>query len=227
MAIGIVGAPGDDDDGSGSGSAYIFTYAGNTWRQTAKLIADDADTADAFGGSVSLSNTTAVVGAKYDDDGGTGGGSVYVFNLVGGTWQQTAKLTAADGAASDYFGRSVSVGDTLVVGASGDDDRGGASGSAYVFRLVDGLWQPFEKLVPDSSLAAGDFGGSAVATDGQSVLVGASGDDDRGSASGSASMFSFAQEAGPACYADGTCACLDNASGPSAPTEGGLLGPLT
>jgi len=47
---------------------------------------------------------------------------------------QQAKLTAADGAANDLFGDSVSIsGDTLVVGAVLDDDKGSGSGSVYVF----------------------------------------------------------------------------------------------
>lgn len=45
---------------------------------------------------------------------------------------QTAKLTASDGAASDYFGFSVS-GDTIVAGAPGSDDKGSNSGAAYVY----------------------------------------------------------------------------------------------
>ena len=47
---------------------------------------------------------------------------------------ENAKLTASDGAASDFFGFSVSIsGDTALVGAHGDDDNGSNSGSAYVF----------------------------------------------------------------------------------------------
>ena len=44
------------------------------------------------------------------------------------------KLTASDGAASDFFGRSVSIsGDYAIVGAHWDDDNGSNSGSAYIF----------------------------------------------------------------------------------------------
>jgi len=40
-------------------------------------------------------------------------------------WTQVAKLTASDGAASDWFGISVSIdGDTVVIGAYLDDDKG-------------------------------------------------------------------------------------------------------
>ena len=58
-----------------------------------------------------------------DDDKGSNSGSAYVFtrdtagDLASG-WTQVAKLTADDGAASDYFGYSVSIdGDTVVIGA--------------------------------------------------------------------------------------------------------------
>ena len=44
------------------------------------------------------------------------------------------KLLASDGAADDRFGESVSVsGETVVVGAQGDDEDGIDQGSAYVF----------------------------------------------------------------------------------------------
>ena len=66
-------------------------------------------------------------------------GSAYVFtrdtagDLTSG-WTQVAKLTASDGAADDNFGSSVSIdGDTMVIGAREDDDKGSNSGSAYVF----------------------------------------------------------------------------------------------
>ena len=49
-----------------------------------------------------------------------------------------AKVTAADAASSDYFGRSVALNsdpdiNDLMVGADGDDDHGSFSGSAYIY----------------------------------------------------------------------------------------------
>ena len=71
-----------------------------------------------FGTSVCVSGATAVSGASSDDDGGSNSGSAYVFREVGGVWQQIAKLTALDAAATDWFGYSVSVnGNTAVIGA--------------------------------------------------------------------------------------------------------------
>ena len=52
-------------------------------------------------------------------------------------WTQVAKLTADDGAADDEFGYSVSIdGNTVVIGAIRDDDKGSNSGSAHVFQLA-------------------------------------------------------------------------------------------
>ena len=64
--------------------------------------------------------------------------SVWVIGVsdAGATTTQQQKLTASDGAAGDFFGRSVSNdGNTALVRATGDNDKGGDSGSAYLFAL--------------------------------------------------------------------------------------------
>jgi hypothetical protein len=130
----FVGASGDDDNGLGSGSAYVFRRDGTAWVEKAKLIASDGAAYDYFGGSVSISGDYAVVAAVANDDNGEWSGSAYVFRRDGPAWVEEAKLTASDGAAYDYFGRSVSIsGDDAVVGAFLDDDNGEGSGSAYVY----------------------------------------------------------------------------------------------
>jgi prepilin-type N-terminal cleavage/methylation domain-containing protein len=185
----VVGAYGDDDKGADSGSVYVFTRTGATWTQQAKLLAADGAAYDYFGYAVAVDADTVVVGARYDDDKGADSGSVYVFTRTGRTWTQQAKLTAADGTAGDYFGEAVAVdADTIVVGAYYDDDKGDNSGSAYVFVRTGGTWTQQAKLTaPDGT--AGDYFGWAVAVDGDTVVVGAYGDDDKGDNSGSAYVF--------------------------------------
>jgi len=52
-----------------------------------------------------------------------------------------AKLIAVDGATNDFFGYSVALsGDTAVIGAARDDDKGIDSGSAYVFTRSGSTW---------------------------------------------------------------------------------------
>jgi len=129
----IVGALDDDDGGSRSGSAYVFVRDGQSWTEQAKLTAGDAAAGDRFGEAVSISGDDAIVGAIGDDDGGSTSGSAYVFVRDGQSWTEQGKLTAADAAAGDQFGISVSIsGDDAIVGARLDDDAGSTSGSASI-----------------------------------------------------------------------------------------------
>ena len=185
----IVGAYLDDDKGSASGSAYIFTNNGGTWSQTEKLTADDGAEGDQFGWSVAISCNTAIVGAYLDDDKGSASGSAYIFTNNGGTWIQTQKLTASDGAMDDEFGRSVAIScNTAIVGANLDDDKGSASGSAYIFTNNGGTWIQTQKLTADDG-EEGDQFGTSVAISGNTAIVGANLDDDKGSNSGSVYIF--------------------------------------
>ncbi len=72
------------------------------------------------------------------------------------------------------FGQSVAIsGDVLVVGAPGDDHAGGNSGAVYVFsKSMTGDWVFRQKIVADDASAGTSFGAS-VATDGETIFVGA------------------------------------------------------
>ena len=171
----LIGAGGDDDKGSNSGSAYLVDTATGT--QT-KLTASDGAAFDEFGISVALDGSTALIGADGDDDKGSYSGSAYLFDLLTGT--QT-KLLAEDGAAYDWFGRSVAISGTLaIVGAYRDDAY---TGSAYVFDITTGAQL--------AKLTASDGGtdvvfGYSVAIDGTTALIGAFGDN---GAAGAAYVF--------------------------------------
>ncbi len=182
-ATAIVGANQDDDNGSQSGSAYLFDAV--TGLQIIKLLASDGAADDYFGWSVGIDGDTAIAGAYRDDDNGFESGSAYLFDAT--TGQQTFKLLANDGAADDFFGGAVAVGGTTaIVGASHDDDDGPNSGSAYLFDTATG--QQFAKLTASDGQAF-DLFGSSVAICGTTAVVGAWGDGDNGSASGSAYVF--------------------------------------
>ena len=191
----VVGAYGDDDNGSSSGSAYVFEKSSSGWTQKAKLATSDGVADDYFGISVAILGDQIVVGAFGDDDNGSASGSAYVFKKPTSGWAnmtQNAKLLASDGASNDQFGRIVGIsGNQIVVGASGDDDKGSNSGSAYVFEKPSSGWanmtQTDKLLAPDG--ASNDRFGSSVAVDGNYAIVGVSGDDDKGSNSGSAYVF--------------------------------------
>ncbi len=109
-------------------------HAQDCWEQDFKLLAADGADGDQFGSSVSISGTTAIAGAVWDDDNGSASGSAYLFDVT--TGEQIAKLLPDDGARDDRFGASVAIsGTTAIVGAFLDDDNGDRSGSAYLFDL--------------------------------------------------------------------------------------------
>ena len=109
---------------------------------------------------------------------------------------QRAKLTASDGADSDVFGYSISIdGDTMVIGERDDDDNGSNSGSAYVFTrdIVGDLssgWTQVAKLTASDG-AADDLFGRSLSINGDTIAITAYFDDDKGSNSGSAYVFSI------------------------------------
>jgi len=160
-----------------------------------ELNASDGDSLDLFGVSSSISNNNTVIGAVWDDDNGADAGAAYLFRQVNsgsGLVTESAKLTASDGAANDFFGVSVSVsGDHGLVGASLDDDNGDGSGSAYLFRSLStasGIVNESAKLTASDG-AQDDGFGYAVSLHGSMGLIGARGDDDNGAARGSAYVF--------------------------------------
>lgn len=195
-SIGLVGAFNDNTGGASSqGGAYLFRNLSTTTgsvTQNAKLIASDGGTGDTFGYSVSQSGTFGLVGSHGAKNNGSVTGSVYLFrnfSSATGTITQSAKLTASDGANFDFFGRAVSLsGNSAIVGAEWDDDKGIDSGSAYVFRSLNSatgnVTQNAKLFASDG--AANDYFGHSLSLSGNNAIVGASGDD---SARGSAYLF--------------------------------------
>jgi hypothetical protein len=184
----VVGAPWEQGSaGYDRGSAYIFARnegGADSWGQVAKLLASDEQNYAYFGYSVAISGDTVVVGAFRAGTSGSERGAAYVFerNQNGGdSWGEVAKLTASDAESGDRFGNAVTIsGSTVVVGAYWEDgwmmdDRG----AAYVFeRNEDGAdnWGQVDKLLA-SDMAAGDEFGQSVAISGDTVVVGAHGED--------------------------------------------------
>jgi hypothetical protein len=182
----VVGAP---DANSGQGSAYVFVKPGAGWATTsaytAKLTASDGAANDWFGYSVAVSGDVVVVGAPYDDiSANTDQGAAYVFVKPEAGWATTsaytAKLTASDGAANDWFAWSVAVsGDVVVVGAPENDITAyNNEGSAYVFVKPEAGWattSAYTAKLTASDRAAGDSFGWSVAVSGDVVVVGAIG----------------------------------------------------
>lgn len=173
----LIGAYRDGDNGEYSGSAYVFTRTNTTWIQEQKLIASDGESFDFFGSSVSITADTALIGAPGYDYPPIPGYS-YVFIRSGTTWTQQAKLLAPDCEDGDHFGDSIVLaGDTVLIGATADDDNGYNSGSVYVFTCSDSIWTYQQKLLALDG-AEQDMFGVSVSLSNNTALIGAVRDDD-------------------------------------------------
>jgi uncharacterized delta-60 repeat protein len=145
------------------------------------------------------SSATGVNGEQSDDSTYTSG-AAYVFTRpFGGTaWTQQAYLKASNTGYLDSFGYSVAIsGDTIIVGASFEESNaigvnapptGGpgtqsdnskvASGAAYVFtRPAGGTTWTQQAYLKASNPDQGDQFGHSVAISGNTVVVGAYGED--------------------------------------------------
>ena len=172
------------------GAAYVFVKPASGWRnatQTAELTASDGADGDGFGESVAVAGDTIAVGPTQHQIGmNFRQGEAYVFVKPAAGWanaNESTRLRASDGVANDGLGRSVAIsGDTVVLGAAGHEvGTNESQGAAYLYLKPETGWgtdgaiddQTVELTTTDG--AANDEFGSAVATTGAIVAVGAPG----------------------------------------------------
>ncbi|MDZ4841147.1 MAG: Calx-beta domain-containing protein [Hyphomicrobium aestuarii] len=169
----VIGAVADNNGGDNAGSAYIYSASTGNFLQT---IANPVPAAqDLFGFSVAAFGNYVVVGAVSDDLGGfTDVGAAYLFDTSG---NPVRTLSNPDPAHFDGFGNSVAIsGDTIVVGAYHDNAGGiGDTGTAYVFSASTAAPA---RTINNPTAAASDFFGGSVAVDGDTIVIGAVGDED-------------------------------------------------
>ncbi|MCP4135193.1 MAG: hypothetical protein GY754_29765 [bacterium] len=189
----IVAAGGDDDKGDSSGSVYIFKWNGSNWIET-KLTASDGSANDGFGGSLAISSDAniIVVGASSKNEKGVYSGKAYIYKWNGSNWDET-KIIASDVAENDHFGFAVAIssdGNTVGISAS-DDNKNLKTGIVYIYKWNDNIWTETKLLASDG--AENDQFGSAISisSDGNTIVSGACGDDDKGDSAGAAYVFKW------------------------------------
>jgi len=162
-----IGAHNDEENGAGygtfggAGAVYIFQSGSQGYQQIQKLTSSADATFDIEFGreniSINATGDTLAIGASSHQNG-TFAGVVYIFQSSSLGYQEVQKLTASFGTDGqpevspeyDWFGSSVSMnttGDTLAIGAAGDEENGGSeAGSVYIFQSSSLGYQEVQKL---------------------------------------------------------------------------------
>ncbi|NOT00646.1 MAG: hypothetical protein HOP29_08465 [Phycisphaerales bacterium] len=193
-----IGAPLDDGPSGDSGSSYIILAPGLPPEDCDNNGVEDA--CDLFVGAnedCNENDTPDVCDIADETSRDKNGNGVPDECDARCSVNQTAKLTAGDGAAGDNFGYSVSIdGDYAAIGAPFEDAAANNAGACYVFRRgcggtpdpMDDMWVQAAKLTPSDG-NMGQLFGQPPAVDGDYVAVGASGDDDAGERSGAVYLY--------------------------------------
>jgi len=130
-----------------------------------------------------------LIGAPGSGENRTIAGSAYLFEPVGGLWQQVAKLTADDGEAGNDFDHAVAIDQrTVLVGAFHDSEARASSGSAYLFIEEGSSWAQREKFIARDAKADDQFG-FALALHANAAIIGAHLNDHMGDNAGAAFLF--------------------------------------
>ncbi len=156
------------------------TLAGEEWH------APDSGAGHWFGYSVSSAEGLLFAGAPLENRAGSQAGAAYLVDtsLPAGAGN---KVTPVQRQSGQRFGWDVDLtADVLVVGAPGS---GSMVGQVYVFELVGGSWIQ-TTILQGLPGHGGDRFGSAVAIEGDRILVGAPGDGGNGVQAGAVYAFS-------------------------------------
>jgi len=196
----VVTMPQDDiacpeDPLCNSGSAYVFRRDGSEWVVEQKLIPSDPQRLAHFGRSVAVSGDRIVIGAMQADEIA---GAAYVFRREGSVWVEEAKLVNPDPEEGvvTQFGESIDVdGDTVAVGAPGENHAGQYSGAVYVFRRGTEGWALEQKLVAEDAQSL-QFLGQSVGISGERILAGAHGDTHGGTVNSAGAAYVFERAGG-------------------------------
>jgi len=184
---------------SGEPSAYPSSTPTSSptyldWRKVGSDIDGEA-AHDKFGRSVSLSDDgkTVAIGGHLNDGNGIYSGHVRIYQLDGGNWTKLG--SDIDGEASgDQSGFSVSLsddGETVAIGAHGNDGHGSQSGHVRIYQLRGGSWTQVGTDIDGE--AGSDHSGWSVSLsdDGKTVAIGGLYNDGNGDRSGHTRVYQF------------------------------------
>jgi hypothetical protein len=161
-------------------------------------VAIDGDTI-AVGTAFEDSNTNTIIQASSGtlnlsstNNTGTGSGAIYVYVRSGSNWSEEAYLKASESTANDFTGGAIAIsGDTIVAGAKAEDsnttaiintdgqadtnDGADSSGAVFILKRSGVTWTQ-DAYLKAPNAGVDDLFGASVAIDGDTIVVGAFGE---------------------------------------------------
>ncbi|MFN2570102.1 MAG: choice-of-anchor B family protein [Gemmatimonadales bacterium] len=160
-----VGQPGN---AYAPGMVYVFRQdAKGVWRAVKKMTGPGATNGDGFGSAIAVDGNSLLIGSAKAD---SGSGALYLYSREGaGAWREAGRLVAAHRKSEDAFGSNIAIaGDRLFVSTAPSRGRAAVS----VFKRSGNGWTPDTTLMPNDTMP-NTFYGSAIASSGNRVMVGA------------------------------------------------------
>ena len=165
----IVGAP----FFGATGATYIYQKNADGWLESFISMPTSVETGAQFGFAVAIDPVSqmAAVSAPFNNFSGNGSGSVYLFSLVDGNWEESAVLLPPSAGLNQNFGHSIElVGGVLAISAPGS----GGNGKVYLYRKSNEgtLWDLISTLdLDDEGFASVES--LILAFDEKTLVVGA------------------------------------------------------
>lgn len=155
------------------GKVHAFRWDGSAWIEESLIRPATVGNSDRFGSTIAIQGDTAAItaigdGPNYGDEQGT----VYILQRSGSTWTEVTRLASPTPTYYGLFGDSLALdGDTLLVGAPGENDL---RGIVYVYDRdpITGAWQQSGQITAPSPGVEDGFG-DAVALDGALAVIAA------------------------------------------------------
>jgi hypothetical protein len=182
-----IGSPLASFTGAESGAVSIFNFNSSIWLEDQTVLPTDLESSSRFGSQVAMGEHWLAVG-DYSAQSTTGSGRVHLFHQDSG-WDTFIEMQVLEdpttGNGNSRFGEVIAMeGSLLTVGAK----WGSIDDFVYVYELADGEWGLVATLTsPDGALVTGF--GSALAIEGDRIVVGASGADVGSTNDGAAWVF--------------------------------------
>ena len=173
----LVGVPGRDIPGTAdAGVVYVYQNVAGAWTLGPTLMPSTPIEGGSFGDTIALSGDLAAIMAwtvAFPDAGGFGPRELYIFERIGGVWQEQARLPAPESYSNGFTasaGVAIDENDTIFVGGSRELHNGNPVGAVATYAKVAGVWQQTGTLRPSDSPAGAHFGQSVAAANGRLVV---------------------------------------------------------